>query len=99
VVKKKAAKPAVKKGSAIKKKSSAGSASSARVKALQASIKALKKQIEGLKEEVKSHGKHANLLGNLSARRSAAFAKFISGWDRMALAGAARSAKAKKKKK
>jgi hypothetical protein len=69
------------------------------VKSLEATIKALKNQIAALKEEVKSHGKHVNLLDNLSAKRSSAIAKFISGWDRMAHAGAAKSAKAKKKKK
>jgi hypothetical protein len=66
---------------------------------LQANIRALKKQIAGLKEEVKSHGKHVNLLDSLSAKRSSAMARFISGWDKMAHAGAAKSAKAKKRKK
>ena len=92
VVKKKAAKPAT------KKKSTASSAASARVKALQANINALRKQILGLKNDVRVANKRAEAIGGLSAKRSAAVAKFVSGWDRKATAAASRSARPKKKK-
>ena len=99
VAKKKAAKPAARKRPAAQKKSPASSAVGARVNALQANIKALKKQIQGLKNEVVSAAKHADILGKLSTKRSTAIAKFVSGWDRKAHAGAARVGKPKKKKK
>jgi hypothetical protein len=65
---------------------------------LQASIKALKKQIQGLKSDVRTANKRADALSRLSAKRSAAIAKFVGGWDRKANAAAGKSKpKAKKK--
>ena len=90
-VKKKAARPAARKRPAAKKKSSASSAANAKVKALQ-------KQVAGLKNEVRAANRRADALGKLSAKRGAAIARFVSGWDRKANSAAARSAKPRKKK-
>ncbi len=90
-VKKKAARPAARKRPAAKKKSSASSAANAKIKALQ-------KQILGLKNDVRAANRRADALGKLSAKRGAAIARFVSGWDRKANSAAARSAKPRKKK-
>ena len=66
---------------------------------MQANVNALKKQIQALKNDVRAANKRADALGKLSAKRGAAVAKFLGGWDRKANAAAAKSAKPKKKKK
>jgi len=58
----------------------------------------IKKQVAGLKNNVKAANKRADSLGGLSAKRGAAVAKFVSGWDRKANAAASKSARSRKKK-
>jgi len=65
---------------------------------LQASVNALKKQIQGLKKDVSEATRRADALKKMSAKRGAAIAKFVSGWDRKAAAAVGKVKKSKKKK-
>jgi hypothetical protein len=64
---------------------------------MRTSIQALKKEILGLKKDVRSANKRADALGKLSAKRGAAVARFVSGWDKKAQSAAGKTAKPKKK--
>ncbi len=81
-----------------KKKPPASIAENARVKALTANINALKKQVQGLKNDVRNANKRTDALGRLSAKRGAAVARFVGGWDRKANSAAVRPTKSKKKR-
>ncbi len=103
VVKKKAARVAVKKKVArvTRKKvaSKPASSAAAKTKGLRDAIAALKVEVRALKSDLKSAKARGDALSGMSAKRDVAVGKFLSAWDKKAMAALAKSAKPKRKAK